>query len=97
MLAELPLPIGGLMSDRAAEEVVAALDRFTALFAAEGFANSEPLMTLAFMALPVIPKLKITDRGLVVPPFLTVGDEVRLPVQLVNTTGAAITSTARRA
>jgi len=65
VLAELPLPIGGLMSDRAAEEVVAALDRFSALFAAELFANSEPLMTLAFMALPVIPKLKITDRGLV--------------------------------
>ncbi|MBN1241408.1 MAG: adenine deaminase [Spirochaetales bacterium] len=65
VLAELPLPIGGLMSDRAAEDVVAALDRFSALFAAEGFANSEPLMTLAFMALPVIPKLKITDRGLV--------------------------------
>lgn len=65
VLAELPLPIGGLMSDRSAEEVVAALDRFSALFAAEGFANSEPLMTLAFMALPVIPKLKITDRGLV--------------------------------
>ncbi len=65
VLAELPLPIGGLMSDRPAEDVVAALDRFSALFAAEGFANSEPLMTLAFMALPVIPKLKITDRGLV--------------------------------
>lgn len=65
VVADLPLPIAGLMSDRSAEEVAAALAAFGRYFAGEGLSNSEPLMTLSFMALPVIPKLKITDRGLV--------------------------------
>ena len=65
VVADLPLPIAGLMSDRSAAEVVASLGAFSRYFAAEGLTNTEPLMTLSFMALPVIPKLKITDRGLV--------------------------------
>ena len=65
VVADLPLPIAGLMSDRPAEEVVAALEAFGRYFASEGLTNTQPLMTLSFMALPVIPKLKITDMGLV--------------------------------
>jgi adenine deaminase len=65
VVADLPLPIAGLMSDRPASEVVSSLTAFSRYFLAEGLTNTEPLMTLSFMALPVIPKLKITDRGLV--------------------------------
>ncbi len=65
VVADLPLPIAGLMSDKPAAEVVSSLRAFARYFAAEGLTNTEPLMTLSFMALPVIPKLKITDRGLV--------------------------------
>ena len=65
VVVELPLPIAGLMSDLSAEETIGRLDAFERFFAAEGLSNSQPLMTLSFMALPVIPHLKITDRGLV--------------------------------
>lgn len=62
---ELPLPIAGLMSDTSAADTIERLAAFDRFFAKEGAGNSQPLMTLTFMALPVIPKLKITDRGLV--------------------------------
>jgi adenine deaminase len=65
VILDLPLPIAGLMSDRGAAEVVERLRAFEDCFAREGLANRTPLMTLSFMALPVIPKLKITDKGLV--------------------------------
>ncbi len=65
VLLDLPLPVAGLMSDRDAKFVVERLRAFDELFHREGLANPSPLMTLSFMALPVIPKLKITDRGLV--------------------------------
>jgi adenine deaminase len=64
-LLDLPLPVAGLMSDQDASFVVERLRAFDELFAEEGLANRTPLMTLSFMALPVIPKLKITDKGLV--------------------------------
>jgi adenine deaminase len=61
----LPLPIAGLMSDGPADEVAR---RYTALsrFAQEtlGSPMSAPFMTLSFMALLVIPSLKLSDRGL---------------------------------
>jgi adenine deaminase len=65
VVRDLPLPVAGLMSDQSADFVVKRLRSFDEVFAAEGLANRTPLMTLSFMALPVIPKLKITDRGLV--------------------------------
>lgn len=65
VILDLPLPIAGLMSDRDARFVVERLHEFEELFRREGFVNPSPLMTLSFMALPVIPALKITDRGLV--------------------------------
>ncbi|WP_294930329.1 adenine deaminase [uncultured Paracoccus sp.] len=65
VLAELPLPIAGLMSLEPFESV---RERLTALREAArslGVVLEEPFLQLAFLALPVIPALKITDRGMV--------------------------------
>jgi len=64
-LASLPLPIGGLMSDQSIEEVRDALNRLHQKVKEMGCTLEEPFMALSFLALPVIPELKITDRGLV--------------------------------
>ncbi|MBP5706146.1 MAG: adenine deaminase [Spirochaetales bacterium] len=66
VLDKMPLPIAGLMSDKAARTVEADLARIntaahTQLGVAEGI---EPVSTLCFMSLPVIPELKVTDKGL---------------------------------
>lgn len=63
--AELPLPLGGLMSDLSLEEVKAKLDKFDEITRKIGSKVPHPFMTLSFMALPVIPELKVTDKGLV--------------------------------
>lgn len=60
----LPLPIAGLMSDRPAEEVAAAYERLTSLARELGSPLRAPFMTLSFLALLVIPALKLGDRGL---------------------------------
>ena len=65
IVLDLSLPIAGLMSDQGAAIVVERLRAFEEVFTREGLSNRTPLMTLSFMALPVIPKLKITDKGLV--------------------------------
>ncbi|MGA7992239.1 MAG: adenine deaminase [Thermoanaerobaculia bacterium] len=64
-LAEVALPIGGLMSNASMAEVNAAERRANEAAAALGGTMDHPFMTLAFLALPVIPELKLTDRGLV--------------------------------
>ncbi len=63
--ALVPLPIAGLMSDKPLEEVCSALDELNRAAGDLGSSLKHPLMALSFLALPVIPKLKITDRGLV--------------------------------
>jgi adenine deaminase len=74
IILDLSLPIAGLMSDQSASSVVERLRAFEDVFAREGLSNRTPLMTLSFMALPVIPKLKITDKGLIdVERFVPVG------------------------
>ncbi len=65
ILAELALPIAGLMSDKPLAAVLESLAGFEAYFEKEGIPGDSPLMTLSFMALPVIPSLKITNTGLV--------------------------------
>jgi adenine deaminase len=63
--AELPLPVAGLLADAPIDEV---LERSTACHRAVealGCTIEAPFQTLSFLALSVIPKLKITDRGLV--------------------------------
>ncbi len=60
----LPLPIAGLMSDQPAEEVALAYERLTTMARELGSPLRAPFMTLSFMALLVIPALKLSDRGL---------------------------------
>jgi adenine deaminase len=66
VLEEMPLPLGGLMSDQSGEwvdEKLKVLER-KAVEELGVSRDIDPLMTLCFMALPVIPELKITDMGL---------------------------------
>jgi adenine deaminase len=65
VLAALPLPVAGLMSDRPIEEVRSRYDALIAAAQALGSPLHDPFMAMSFMALEVIPKLKLTDQGLV--------------------------------
>lgn len=66
VVAEVPLPIGGLMSDRPAAEAAEQIAMVTeAARALLGVRVSAPFMHLSFLGLSVIPQLRITDRGLV--------------------------------
>ncbi|HMA66567.1 MAG TPA: adenine deaminase [Desulfosalsimonadaceae bacterium] len=62
--AELALPIAGLMSGEPLDTVSRALDGLTEAARRLGCRLEDPFMTLSFLALPVIPELKITDQGL---------------------------------
>jgi adenine deaminase len=62
---ELALPVAGLMSDQPVEQVVDQLEALRAMLGEQGVEEAAPFMTLSFLALSVIPSLKITDRGLV--------------------------------
>jgi len=65
VLASLPLPIAGLMSDAGLADVVASARALDEEARRIGCTLPSPFMTLSFLALPVIPHLKLTDRGLV--------------------------------
>ena len=65
IIASLPLPIAGLMSDLPLEEVRDRVEKMTEAAHSLGCVLSDPIMTMSFLALPVIPELKLTDRGLV--------------------------------
>jgi adenine deaminase len=65
ILATLPLPIAGLMSDQPLEVVRAEMAQLLEAAHALGCPLVNPYMAMAFLALPVIPELKITDKGLV--------------------------------
>jgi len=65
VLAELPLPVAGLMSLESYEVVHDQLVDLRKAARDLGVTLEEPFLQLAFLALPVIPNLKITDRGLV--------------------------------
>ena len=65
VLASLPLPIAGLMSMASVQEVNRELERINAAARQLGCKVPDPLMILSFLALPVIPELKLTDKGLV--------------------------------
>nr|WP_072513709.1 adenine deaminase [Ndongobacter massiliensis] len=66
VLGTMPLPVGGIMSDQPGEWVSERLAQLHDLAIRELGVNSkiDPIMTLSFMALPVIPELKLTDMGL---------------------------------
>ncbi len=65
VLASLPLPIAGLMSDRPIEEVSENIKQLKEAAHVIGSTLDEPFMAMSFLSLPVIPRLKITDMGLV--------------------------------
>ncbi len=65
VIASLPLPVAGLMSPAPIEETAAGMRSLADAARSLGCELPEPFMTLSFMALPVIPKLKLSDRGLV--------------------------------
>ena len=65
LLAGLPLPIAGLMSLESVSTVRDQLERLIAITHDMGTTLQDPFMTLSFMALPVIPELKLTDMGLI--------------------------------
>jgi adenine deaminase len=65
VVEELPLPVAGLMSDRPVGEVHESMRSMERRLATMGVSMAAPFMTLSFLALSVIPELKITDRGLV--------------------------------
>lgn len=60
----LPLAIGGLMSDHSYQHVIKTNNTLRAAFSKISDIKFDPFLTLSFMALPVIPSLKITDQGL---------------------------------
>jgi len=66
IIGKLPLSIAGLMSDQGAEAVAKTLGELHERAHSLGITNTvDPFMTLAFLSLPVIPELKLTDLGLV--------------------------------
>jgi len=65
VVEELPLPVAGLMSDQPLAFVHERLRSMEKRLAGMGVTMTAPFMTLSFLALSVIPELKITDRGLV--------------------------------
>lgn len=65
VLARLPLPIAGLMSDEPLADVARGWEELRRAAHDLGSLPAEPFMVLSFLALPVIPELKLTDRGLV--------------------------------
>jgi adenine deaminase len=65
VLAELPLPVAGLLSDAPLEEVVEQAHELAAAARRLGCMLEAPFQHLSFLALSVIPSLKLTDKGLV--------------------------------
>ena len=66
IIAELPLPVAGLITDRPLEEVNAALEACKNAAIQRGTAEGiDPFMTMSFASLPVIPTLRLTTRGVI--------------------------------
>jgi len=64
-LEKLPLPIAGLISDLSVEDVIAKLKNLVKSTKNLGCKLDDAFMNMAFLSLPVIPDLKITDKGLI--------------------------------
>jgi adenine deaminase len=65
ILAELPLPIGGLMSEQKSDMVIAALQKMNQAAHDLGCTLPAPYMSLSFISLPTVPELGLTDMGIV--------------------------------
>ena len=64
VLSKLPLPIAGLMSNERFEYVVNKCEELNNAAHSIGCTLEDPFMTMGFLSLPVIPELKITDKGI---------------------------------
>ncbi len=65
LVGSVPLPVAGLMSDRPLEDVARDTEELFEAAHALGSSLANPFMAMSFLALPVIPSLRLTDRGLV--------------------------------
>ena len=65
VLASLPLPVAGLLSEGYMRDVAEGISECIDAAHALGCRLVDPFMTLSFLCLPVIPELKLTDKGLV--------------------------------
>ncbi len=65
VLGKLPLPVAGLMSDQGLDQVLEQQEALLKAASLTGCTLANPFMALSFLALPVIPELRITDKGLV--------------------------------
>ncbi|HSD56692.1 MAG TPA: adenine deaminase C-terminal domain-containing protein, partial [Methanotrichaceae archaeon] len=65
VMASLALPVAGLLSERHMRDVADGIDDCVDAAREQGCKLKDPFMTLSFLCLPVIPELKLTDRGLV--------------------------------
>lgn len=65
VLAKMQLIIGGLMSEKSADEVLAEIENMNKSAKTLGCNLPAPFMTLSFISLPTVPKLGLTDKGLV--------------------------------
>ncbi len=65
IIGSLPLPVAGLLSDQPLEHVAAKLEGLEKEAHNLGCTLAAPFATLSFLALPVIPELRLTDKGLV--------------------------------
>ena len=65
VLEKLPLPIGGLMSEEPVDKVIQNLGTLNKVYKSLGGKLPAPFMTISFIGLPTVPKLGLTDMGLV--------------------------------
>ena len=65
VLGQLPLPVGGLLSEAPVGEVIAGLEHITGIAHELGCTLPAPFMTISFISLPTVPELGLTDMGLV--------------------------------
>jgi len=65
MMSSVPLPIAGLMANASVRQVHGQMQGLLASAKRLGCKLPDPFMTLSFLSLPVIPELKLTDKGLV--------------------------------
>jgi adenine deaminase len=65
VLADLPLPVAGLMTTASLKDIYKKLEKLRKTAKDLGCKLADPFLQMAFLCLPVIPQLKITDKGLV--------------------------------
>lgn len=65
VLANIALPVAGLMSWKPAEEVASETEHFNRIAREKGVSYHYPMWALSFLALAVIPEVRITDLGMI--------------------------------